>query len=136
MRRLALVLPVLMALAACGQTEAPSDLGVCWRVSHPPHQAARFSILARGVDDLDTCAVLLEGLRLQGRAATDGAYQGYFIFVGAGGPISSARRLDGFRYPIFQPPQRAAVDRDLRRLMQARGGQMPSADEIGIERAR
>ncbi len=136
MIRALLALLALAALAACGQTAAPSDVGVCWRVSHAPHQSARFSVLARGVDDLDTCAVLLEGLRLQGQAATEGAYQGYFIFVGAGGPISSARRLDGFRYPIFQPPQRAAVDRDLKRLMQARGGQLPDADEIGIERAR
>src|SRR5579871_1509167 len=98
MIRALLVLLALAPLAACGQTAAPSDVGVCWRVSQAPHQSPSFSIVARGVDDLDTCAVLLEGLRLQGQASTDGAYQGYFIFVGPR-TISSARHLDGFRYP-------------------------------------
>ena len=130
-------LPILMALAslaACGQIAAPSDVGVCWRVDHAPHQSARFSALAHGVQDLETCAVLLEGLRLQGETATDGAYQGYFIFVGATGPISSARHLDGFRYPIFQPPQRAAIDRDLAHIIKTHGGRLPDAADLSLER--
>jgi hypothetical protein len=131
--RALLALAALLSLAACGQTEAPVDDGVCWRIGHGADKSPRFNVLARGVSDLDTCAVLLEGLRLQGQASTDGAYQGYFIFVDAG-PISSARSLHGFRYPIFQPPQRAAVDRDLKRLIQSGGGRMPDASQIDIER--
>jgi hypothetical protein len=123
----------LLSLSACGQVEAPSDEGVCWRIGHATDKSLRFSIVARDVSDLDTCAVLLEGLRLQGQANTNGAYQGYFIFVDSG-PIGSARSIGGFRYPIFQPPQRAAVDRDLRRLIQAGGGRMPDPHEIDLER--
>ena len=67
-------------------------------------------MLARGVENLETCAVLLEGVHLQGQRGADGAYQGYFIFVDADA-ISSARSLGGMRYPIFQPPQRASIDR-------------------------
>jgi hypothetical protein len=85
------------------------------------------------VANLETCAVLLEGLRLQGQASTDGAYQGYFIFVDAD-EMSSARHTQGFRYPIFQPPQRASVDRDLQRLMRERGGALPDASELDLER--
>ena len=133
MSRALLILLALGSLAACGRTEAPSDDGVCWRLSQATNGPSHFSVVAKGVTDLDTCAVLLEGLRLQGQTGTDGAYQGYFIFVDAG-PISSARSLAGFRYPIFEPPQRAAVDRDLRRLIQARGGRMPDAAEINVER--
>lgn len=132
MSRVLLVLVALLSLAACDQAQAPSDDGVCWRIGRTADKPPRFTAIARGVSDLDTCAVLLEGLRLQGQANTDGAYQGYFIFVDAG-PISSARSLDGFRYPIFQPPQRAAVDRDLKRLMQSSGGRMPEPGRIDIE---
>jgi len=131
--RALLAFAALLSLGACGQTEAPVDDGVCWRIGHGADKSTRFSVLARGVSDLDTCAVLLEGLRLQGQVSTDGAYQGYFIFVDSG-PISSARSLHGFRYPIFQPPQRAAVDRDLKRLIQSSGGRMPDASEIDLER--
>lgn len=123
----------LLALSACGQTEAPQDEGVCWRMDRASGQSPKYSELARDVRDLDTCAVLLEGVRLQGRASADGAYQGYFIFVDAGG-VSSAKHPDSFRYPIFQPPQRVAVDRDLRRLMRARGGRLPDAAELSLER--
>src|SRR5579863_5496099 len=92
MTRALVAILALTALAACGQVEAPSDVGVCWRVNQAPGQAAHFSVIARGVDDLDTCAVVLEGMRLQGHGAGEGAYQGYFIFVGPGA-ITSARHL-------------------------------------------
>jgi hypothetical protein len=82
---------------------------------------------------LETCAVLLEGLSLQGHPAPTGAYQGYFIFVGADA-IRSARSLGGMRYPVFQPPQRASIDKDLRRMMMERGGRLPDAADISIER--
>ena|SRR5580698_703284 len=128
-----LTLLVLAPLVACGDADAPADVGVCWRMSHGAGHQVHFTALARGVDDLDTCAVLLEGLRLQGQADTDGAYQGNFIFVDAG-PIAASQRLSGFHYPIFQPPQRAAVDRDLKRMIASRGGKMPDAADVEIER--
>ena len=133
MLRGALILLTLSLLAACGAPDAPGDVGVCWRVTHGPNGKVAFSEVARNVDDLDTCAVLLEGYRLQGQADANGAYQGFFIFVD-GRAISSAQSLHGFRYPIFQPPQRAAIDRDLRALIAQRGGQLPNAAEIDLER--
>ena len=133
MRRLSPILALLLTLAACNEAEPPQDVGVCWRVTQNADKSLRYAPLARGVDDLDTCAVLLEGLRLRGEQGTDGAYQGYFIFVNPQ-TISSARHVDGFRYPIFQPPQRAAVDRDLRRLMQSHGGQLPGPGEITLDK--
>ena len=123
----------LVSLTACNRVEAPGDLGVCWRMDRVPGGPPQFTALAHGVGDLDTCAVLLEAERLQGKASANGAFQGYFIFVDATG-MSSATHPDGFRYPIFQPPQRAAVDRDLKRMMLARGGRMPDAAELSLER--
>jgi hypothetical protein len=133
MTRAVAVLSGLLALAACSQVEAPQADGVCWRMDRVSGQSPKYSELARGVGNLENCAVLLEAVRLQGQASADGAYQGYFIFVDASG-VSSAKHPDSFRYPIFQPPQRAQIDRDLRRLMAARGGRLPDAAELSLER--
>jgi hypothetical protein len=122
-----------LALTACNEVEAPQDSGVCWRAGVGADHKTSFTVLARGIDDLDTCAVLLEGLRLQGQANTDGAFQGYFIFVNAQ-QMASAPRQTGFRYPIFQPPQRASVDRDLKKMMATHGGKMPDAADLTLQR--
>jgi hypothetical protein len=118
--------------AGCSSAHAPPDPGVCWRASQIGG-AVHFALLARGVDTLESCALLLEGLRLQGARISDGAYQGYFIFVDDTA-ISSARSPEGLRYPIFQPPQRADLDRDLRRLMNERGGRLPDPSTLTVER--
>jgi hypothetical protein len=132
MRRAAasLVLAAL-ALTACAGPAAPEDAGVCFRVDGAP---AKFTALAHGVENLESCAVLLEGLKLQGHPTPTGAFQGYFIFVDDDA-IRSAPSLHGMRYPIFQPPQRAAIDRDLQRMMKERGGQLPEASDLSIERS-
>jgi len=134
--RLALILlPFLLLtpLAACSGPAAPQDVGVCWLAGADASGPARYTPVARGVDSLESCAVLLEAMRLRGRAEVDGAYQGYFIFADSR-QISSAVHTGGIRYPIFQPPQRASVDRDLTRLMKERGGALPEAGALSLER--
>src|SRR6185437_11819578 len=132
MRRLAASLALAaLALAACSGPGAPEDSGVCFRVDGA---AAKFTALARGLENLESCAVLLEGLKLQGHPAPIGAFQGYFIFIGDDA-IRSAPSLHGMRYPVFQPPQRAAIDRDLQRMLKERGGQLPDAGDLSVERA-
>src|SRR5690242_9396578 len=116
LRAILLVLTFALPLAACQPATAPDDVGVCWRVLRQPGGQVRFQPIARSVGNLETCAVLLEGLRLKGEAEPDGAYQGYFILVDAAG-VRSGPHLIGLHYPVFQPPQRAAIDRDLRRIM-------------------
>jgi len=131
MRRAAPLLTILV-LAACRGPAAPDDPGVCFRVDTARGRTA-FTQLAHGVETLETCAVLLEGLKLQGHSAPTGAYQGYFIFVDDEA-IRSSPSLHGMRYPVFQPPQRATIDRDLLRMMKSRGGQLPDAADLSIER--
>jgi len=133
MRRGSILILLLLSLAACGRSEAPMDDGVCWRAQFDAAGAPRFTRLASGVGSLETCAVLLEGRHLQGASSIDGAFQGYFIFVDPDA-ITSARHVRGFRYPIFQPPQRAQVDRDLARLMKQNGGRLPDAGQLTLER--
>ena len=128
-----MLLPLVLALGGCQPAQAPEDAGVCWRVRADPGSPVRFQPLAHGVGNLETCAVLLEGLRLKGEAEPDGAYQGYFILVGADG-VRSGPHLTGLHYPVFQPPQRAAIDRDLDRIMKTHGGRLPDASQLSLER--
>jgi len=94
---------------------------------------ARFVRLADHIANLEDCAVLLEALRLQGQGNTDGAFQGYYIYVGEDA-IRSSSSPNRLGYPVFQPPQRATIDRDLRRLLKERQGTLPEASDITVER--
>jgi hypothetical protein len=125
----------LLALAACNGPAAPGEAGVCWQAHPGAGGKAGFTPLARGVDTLEACAVLLEATRLRGDPQSDGAYQGYFIYVGSD-TMSSALHARGVRYPIFQPPQRAVLDREIRHMMAEHGGRMPDASEFSLEHSR
>ena len=126
------ILVLAMALAACNGPPAPQAPGVCWRARQDAAGKVSFAPLAHDIRTLEACAVLLEAERLQGQPEADGAYQGYFIFAGERA-MTSALHTGGLRYPIFQPPQRAVIDRDLRRMMAARGGKMPDPADISLE---
>jgi len=121
-----------IGLSGCEGPSAPDQPGVCWRRMDQGGKP-RFVRLADHIANLEDCAVLLEALRLQGQGNTDGAYQGYFIYVGPDA-IRSSSNANHLGYPVFQPPQRDAIDRDLRRLIKERGGQMPRAGDITVER--
>jgi hypothetical protein len=135
MPRVAALLLLAIALAACNGPPAPQAAGVCWRAHPDGGGKVSYAPLARGVGTLETCAVLLEALRLRGETHADGAYQGYFIFIGADA-MTSALHTGGVRYPIFQPPQRRSIDRDIRRIMAERGGRMPDADDFSLDHAQ
>jgi hypothetical protein len=132
MPRLFALLLLAATLAACNGGPAPQERGVCWRSQATAAGKLSFAPLARDVGTLESCAVLLEALRLQGAPQVNGAYQGYFIFIGADA-MTSALHAGGVRYPIFQPPQRRAIDRDIRRLMAERGGKMPDPGDFRLE---
>jgi hypothetical protein len=131
-RTAATLLFLAASLAACNGAPAPQQSGVCWRAQSGVTGKVSFAPLAREVGTLESCAVLLEALRLQGARQVDGAYQGYFIFVGADA-MTSALHARGVRYPIFQPPQRRMIDRDIRHLMAERGGKMPDPGDFRLE---
>ena len=131
-RTAAVLLLASLLLAACNGAPAPQEPGVCFRAQPGAAGKVSFAPLARDVGTLESCAVLLEALRLQGAPEVDGAYQGYFIFVGTDA-MTSALHTGGVRYPIFQPPQRRAIDRDIRRLLAERGGKMPDPSDFRLE---
>jgi hypothetical protein len=106
-----------LALAGCQQDPgAPAAEGVCWRADPAP---PRFTALEHDVPDLVSCAMDLDLAYLGEGHALVGAYQGSYIFVGAD-KIQSAQGLTLFRYPVFTPAQRAALDSQLRVVLAAR----------------
>ncbi len=134
-RRLARLWPcaVLCALAACDSASAPTTVGVCWRTVGAAAPKPRFAVVANDVGSLDDCAALLETYHLQGARTSNGAFQGYFIFVDDH-EVASSTQANGFRYPIFQPSQRREIDGDLSRLIKARAGKPLTTSDVAVER--
>ena len=122
-----------LALMGCDRPGAPTDREVCWRTISKSSQPPSYSAISREVTSLDDCAALLETYHLQGAQISNGAYQGYFIFID-NHQVSSSSRVDGFRYPIFQPSQRREIDKDLLALIKERGGKAPAPGDIAVER--
>jgi hypothetical protein len=114
----AAILAVLVLTAGCqGSADpgAPTAEGVCWRASPaPPH----FVAIEQDVPDMVSCAMDLDLVYLGEGHALIGAYQGSYIFVGPD-KIQSAQGLTLFRYPMFTPAQRAALDSQLRVVLAA-----------------
>ena len=122
-----------IALAGCEGRDAPTDIGVCWRVAAIKGAAPRFAPLNTDVASLDDCAAQLEALHIQGAKTVLGAYQGFFIFVDET-EVTSSPHLHSFRYPIFQPSQRKVIDADLRSLIKDRDGKLTSTGDISVGR--
>ena len=89
-------------------------------------QPSSFRAIARGVPNLESCAVLLEGARMLEGAPATGAYNGHFIFA-TDDQISAAQSLDGSRIRIFEAEDRRRVQDGLRTLMTLERGQAAPA---------
>ncbi len=133
MVRLSAVVLASLTLAGCNQGDAPRDDGVCWQAHPMKSGPVRYTALARGVGSLEDCAVLLEAARLEGQSDTNGAFQGYYLFIDAD-QMTSGTHAGGFHFPVLQPPQRADVDRDLRKLMAEHGGKIPADADLSLVR--
>ncbi len=78
-----------------------------------------FVAIGQDVPDLVSCAMDLDLAYLGEGRSVVGAYQGSYIFVGPD-KIQSAAGLALFRYPLFNKPQHAALDSQLRVVLAAR----------------
>jgi hypothetical protein len=96
-------------LAACEPVlEAPRNAGVCWRMAEAMNGRQDFRPMSTNVENLETCASQLEGLRLQHGQPVTGAFQGRYIYVTAE-EISVAAGPKAQRYRVFTPQQRAKI---------------------------
>jgi len=108
------------ALGGCSNpqvSEAPTDTGVCWRVTQFKPKLAFLSV-SQGDPNLESCAMHLEYTRqTQHLASIAGAYQGEFLFVDAH-DITSAQDITSSRFSLFTPNQRQDLDGKIRELIQ------------------
>jgi hypothetical protein len=107
------------ALGGCSNptvSEAPTDTGVCWRVTQFKPKLSFLSV-SQGDPNLESCAMHLEYTRqTQHLTSIAGAYQGAFLFVD-GHDITSAQDIESPRYSLFTPNQRQDLDGKIRELI-------------------
>jgi len=117
------------ALCSCSNAqvgEAPTDTGVCWRVTQFKPKLAFLSV-SQGDPNLESCAMHLEYTRqTQHLASIAGAYQGEFLFVDAH-DITSAQDITSSRFSLFTPNQRQDLDGKIRELI----ARQPAAKAAG-----
>ncbi len=121
MRR-AIALAGLLALGACQPPplKAPGNPGVCWRLAEAANGKADFKPFAYNVENLENCAVQLEGAHLANRTPMFGAFQGRIIYVDDQ-EISAAADGRSQRYRVFTPAQRAKIDEAFKTLRDRQG---------------
>lgn len=109
----------LLTLGGCDtSTEAPTNVGVCWRMGAGKDGPHTFTPISTRVRNLESCAAHLEAVALrEGKGELPGAYQGQFIFI-TPDMVQSSMRLEGARYRLFDAETRAKIDRDLRWMLE------------------
>lgn len=115
MRWVSSVLLILSLTACVKALDVPRNAGVCWRLAPAMNGQEDFRPLSNGVENLETCAVQLEGHYLIQRRPIVGGYQGRIIYV-SGAEITSAVSSRAQRYRVFSPEQRTKIDAALRGL--------------------
>jgi hypothetical protein len=115
-------LPALVAalvLGACtAEVQAPTNPGVCWRLTMGADGKADFTPVSNSDQNLETCAAHLEAVAMrENKTVLTGAYRGQFVFI-TPVMVQSALRLNGVRYRLFDADTRAKVDRDLRWMLE------------------
>lgn len=96
--------------SAAAAPAAPQN--ACMQVTSPPGKPQTLRAVADGTPNLETCAMYIEGLRLEQRHDTVGLWNGVYIFADARG-IDSAASPGASRYAIYAPDQRQQIDQSL-----------------------
>ncbi len=110
-----------LAAALCGcsnptVSQAPTDTGVCWRVTQFKPKLAFLSV-SQGDPNLESCAMHLEYTRqTQHLKSIAGVYQGEFLFVDAH-DITSAQDIASARFSLFTPNQRQDLEAKIGELI-------------------
>jgi hypothetical protein len=125
-RTLFLAFAGLLGAAGCAQpVQAPTEARVCWRLVTTAEKPA-FRVISRGVANLESCAVQLEGARMMEGKPVTGAYQGRFIFADAE-DVTSGASLKGQRFRVFTLKDKQEIQAGLQRLIELRKAGAPGA---------
>lgn len=111
--------------AVAGADHPPAETNTCWRLNPG---APRYVAVARETPNETTCAVYLEGLRLQEGHDMAGVWNGVFIWV-TKTDISASLGRDGSRYALISPADRARIDDSLKDQIAAKAAARPATTQ-------
>lgn len=126
--RSALLLGLALGVTACSQegVQAPTERGVCWRMTEGAGPTPTFTAISRNIRNLETCAARLEARRMMEGSSVDGAFQGHFIFV-TEAQILSAADLESPRFQVFEPAARLEIQKGIQALIDHEAAQEASS---------
>ena len=128
-----LVLATVAApLAACHDNlsaATAADGDTCYRL--PSGAPAKKVILSAADDNLETCAMHVEGYRLMHRqGGAVGLYEGHLIYVTPQG-ISAATGENDIRYSVYTRAEQADLDGKLHQLIAQDAAEKDSTEKAG-----
>ena len=112
----------LLPLAACHDNlsaATAADADTCYRL--PTGATSKKVVLTEGDDNLETCAMHVEGYRLLHRMPTAiGYYEDHVLYVSPQGITASTTTRD-IRYSVYTKAEQADLDGKLRLLIREQG---------------
>ena len=115
---LALAVALAGALSACHDNfsaATAADADTCYRL--PTGSTAKKAVLSGDDENLETCAMHVEGYRLQhGLPSAVGYYEDHFIYNSTKGITAAAAQGD-IRYSVYTKAEQADLDTKLRILI-------------------
>ena len=131
---------ILLVLAAAGASLAgchdnlsaatAADGNTCYRL--PAGTPAKKVILSADDDNLETCAMHVEGYRLMHRlGGSVGLYEGHIIYVTPQG-ISAATGETNIRYSVYTRAEQADLDGKLHQLITQDAAEKDAAKQTGV----
>ena len=116
------VAALALSLAGCHDNLAAAtaaDANTCYRL--PAGSTAKKVALAGNDENLETCAMHLEGYRLQHKLpSATGFYEAHYIYNSPSG-ISAAASDTGIRYSVYTKAEQADLDAKLHQLIDQAG---------------
>lgn len=112
-------LALFLPLAACDNSPtAPTNDGICWRVTSGADGKIGFQPISNDARNLETCGAHLEAVAMrEHKTELAGAYQGVFVFI-TPEMIQTSTHLDGARFRLFDQETRGKIDHDLKWMLE------------------
>ena len=112
--------------AAPAAPAAPQN--ACMQITSPPGKPQTLRAVAYDTPNLETCAVYIEGLRLEHNHDARGLWNGVYIYADAKG-IDSAASPGAARYAVYTPDQRQQIDQSLQEQIAESRSSKPAAPQ-------
>ena len=112
--------------SAAAAPAAPQN--ACMQITSPPGKPQTLRAVAYDTPNLETCAMYIEGLRLEQHHDVLGLWNGVYVFADAKG-IDSAAGLGAARYALYSPDQRQQIDQSLQAQIAEARSSKPAAPQ-------